>query len=130
MNEAVKHYLDLCRSGRGEEAFFGLIDLVDDPTAELNSVFRAEIDPEVRWLIVHVIGERRQSNGLDLLEEAIRDTEPDVWKEALDGLVNLENPASAEVLTKRLGELGPSDQELREWIIEAILQLSDRIKNK
>jgi HEAT repeat protein len=53
---------------------------------ELIAVFDKEQDKRIRKFLVKVIWQHRQCSVISLLAEALYDPEPDVWKEALNGL--------------------------------------------
>ena len=123
--EAVDYYVRQARSGHTEDAFFGLLDLVDDPISALQEVYRIELDPEIRSLIVEVVWQRRQPSAIPFLANALVDPHPEAWKQALDGLVALGTPDAKRALeTAILGSAG-QDDERRAWIVEAIGQMTD-----
>jgi len=118
-------FLQRFREGHRADAFFGLLEMDHDVLPELMAAFRAERDAQVRAFIVEVIWRHRQQSVTPLLGEALRDSEPTVWRQALDGLVSLASPAALEVLraarTRRFP--GPRDTgESRHWLEEAIAQ--------
>ena len=55
-----------------------------------------------------------------------RDPAPEVWKQALDGLVCLASPEAWRAL--RSAADGEDDEERRAWIEEAIEQVGDAIE--
>jgi len=91
-------FLQRFREGHRADAFFGLLEMDHDVLPELMAAFRAERDAQVRAFIVEVIWRHRQQSVTPLLGEALRDSEPTVWRQALDGLVSLASPAALEVL--------------------------------
>jgi hypothetical protein len=54
----------------------------------------------------------------------LNDTEPSVWKEALDGLVTLGGPTALDVICQGRGR---TNAEKAEWLDEAIAQIIDAI---
>jgi hypothetical protein len=113
------------REGHREDAFFGLLEMDHEVLPELMAVFRAERDVQVRAFIVEVVWQHRQQSVIPFLGEALHDSEPVVWREALDGLVALASPAALEILrsarTRRFPNPRDTD-EFRHWLEEAIVQ--------
>jgi HEAT repeat protein len=118
--DAARHYLDLARSD--VEVYHALLDLGVGAVPTLWEEYLSEPDPSVRSLIVHVIWQTRSPSVVDMIAEALGNPSPDVWKEALDGLVTLATPEAERALTDAAGR--ESDAEKRAWIDEAIEQVS------
>jgi HEAT repeat protein len=116
------------RKGCREEAFFGLLEMGHDVLPELMAAFRAERDAQVRAFIVEVVWQHRQQSVIPFLGEALRDPEPAVWRQALDGLVTLASPAALEVLRSARTRQFPNSRdtdEFRRWLEEAIAQAEE-----
>ncbi|MCU0914204.1 MAG: HEAT repeat domain-containing protein [Planctomycetes bacterium] len=127
----IADWLQRFREGRRDEAFFGLLEMGHAVLPELMAVFRAERDVQVRAFLVEVIWQHRQSSAISLLGEALRDPEPAVWQEALDGLVTLVSPAALEVLrSARTWQFSDprTAEEFRGWLEEAIAQAEARAR--
>ncbi len=97
----------------------GLLGMDHDALPELMGAFRAELDVQVRSFIVEVVWQHRQQSTTPFLGEALRDSEPVVWREALDGLVSLASPAALEVLRSARTRQFPNPRdtdEFRRWL--------------
>lgn len=86
------------REGHREDAFFGLLEMDPRGLPELMAAFQVEPDREVRAFLVEVVRQHRQPSAIPFLGEALYDSEPVVWQEAMDGLVSLGSLAALEVL--------------------------------
>ena len=108
------------RQGDREGAFFGLVETDHAVLPDLMAAFRTESDSRVRAFLVEVIWQHRQQSVIQFLGEALHDSEPVVWRQALDGLVTLASPAALEVL--RSARQSGTD-EFRSWLAEAEKQI-------
>ena len=121
----ISYYLERYREGDADRALHGLLELDDEDLRELASEFRAATDTRLRVFLLGVIWQHRQQSVVPLLAEALLDSEPRVWREALDGLVTLASPASLEVLraarTRHFTKQHDAE-EFRRWLEEAIEQ--------
>src|SRR5262245_58891265 len=92
---------------------------------DLISAFHAESDTEVRAFLVEIIWQHRQPSVIPFLGEALFDSDPNVWRQALDGLVALASPASLDVLQAARARQFPRQCEaaFRRWLDEAIEQV-------
>lgn len=121
----IAYYLERYREGDDENAFHSLVELDHQVLPELLAEFRAATDPRLRVFLLGVIWQHRQPSVIPFLGEALLDSEPRVWREALDGLVALASPASLEALraarTRHFSERRDTE-EFRNWLEEAIEQ--------
>lgn len=124
---AVRYYLDRLRNGASEDAFFGLLELGPEAMPILIAAASEPPNRDIRAGLVEVIWQYRRLEAIEFLSTALDDTEPAVWKQALDGLVALGGPAAAQQLREALGRLshcgterGPSE----EWLREALEQIA------
>lgn len=124
----IQHYLDCHHRGEEGNAYHGLIEMDGAALPELVAAYRATSDPRLRVLLLKVLWEGRQPSVIPLLEEALGDAEPTVWKTALDGLVTLASPASIAAMRlageRRLSATGDPDN-FGHWLQEAIAQAED-----
>jgi len=120
-------YLQIARCGSHEAAFHGLNDLGPQVIPSLVWAYQAEADPEIRALIVRVVWQHRVPTTIEFLADALDDPHPDVWKEALDGLVCLATPAASTVLRGAVKRPMDDDGVRRAWVEEAIEQIDDAI---
>ncbi len=123
-SSAIDYYLGLCREGRHDEAFFGLLELDHDVLLALMEAYRAEPDAEIRALLVEVIWQHRQPSANPFLAQVLQNPEPEIWKRALDGLVAM---ASSESLDALHTARESGDGEFRKWVEEAIGQVREQL---
>jgi HEAT repeat protein len=123
----ITSYLDWARMGNREAAFQALIDLGESAIPRLIEAYRAEADPALRTLIVEVVWQLRSHASLDLLGEALQDPSPEVWRQALDGLVTLATPESLRILEATRDTARGGDDDFRAWVEGAIEDVSGRI---
>ncbi len=121
----IAHYLEMFRRGGDDDAFHGLLEIDRNILPELMAVFRSESDIAVREFLVEVICEYREQSAIPFLGEALSNSEPRIWREALNGLVTLASPAALDVLraarSRQFLTQGETD-EFRRWLEEAIQQ--------
>jgi len=124
----VIDYIKMARSGDLEGASHELRELDHSFLPAMQRAYSCEDDPVVRSMIVEAIWQHRQPSVIDFLAEVLRDPAPEVWKQALDGLVTF---ASAEVRRLlRSSADREEDKERRAWIEEAINQVGEIIGNQ
>jgi hypothetical protein len=115
----------LRRAADGDEsAYHALLEAPPHLDALLESTLASDAPSALRRLLVELTWQRRHPNACRLLARALEDDSPEVWKEALDGLVTIGGPESREILTRRALR-SDLDTERREWIREAIEQLGE-----
>jgi hypothetical protein len=123
--------LEMAKAGHREAAFHCFLGLGEGAIPRLGEAYRAESDPAVRSLLVEVIWQLRSASSIDFLGEALQDPAPEVWREALDGLVTLASSESLRILERAREGLEASDAEgradFREWIDGAIEDVRGRI---
>jgi hypothetical protein len=127
MNEQTEFYLNMAKNGDSDAAHHGLIELPSHLLPDLEDAYRGEADPLVRALIVEAVWQHRLPISVGFLAVALEDPHPDVWKEALDGLVTLAPPESRKVLESAKHRVGGQDEVLLAWIEEAIDQMDESI---
>ncbi len=121
----VRYYLELFRQGRRDDALHGLLEMDDAGLADLETAFRTCTDGGARGFLIHVIWQHRQPSIISLLGEAVMDSDPRVWREALDGLVTLSSPASVEAL--RAAKKRRRGEDFQQWVNEAIEQAETHV---
>ncbi len=127
----IAYYLERYHEGDIDNAFHSLVELDHEALPELASEFRAATDTRLRVFLLGVIWQHRQQSVIPLLSEALLDSEPRVWKEALDGLVTLASRASIQALgaarTRQFAN--PRDaEEFRSCLEDAIQQAETEIQ--
>jgi HEAT repeat protein len=123
----ITSYLHWARTGNREAAFEALIDLGETAIPRLLEAYRAETDPALRALIVEVVWQIRSHASLEFLGEALQDPSPEVWRQALDGLVTLATPESLRILEGARDSGRGGDEDFRAWVDGAIDDVSGRI---
>jgi HEAT repeat protein len=119
--------LDLAKTGHREAAFHCLFDLGERAIPRLAEAYRAEAEPAVRNLLVEVVWQLRSPSSIAFLGEALQDPNPEVWKQALDGLVTLASPESLRILESARDRVGVDLDDFQSWIEGAIEDVSGRI---
>jgi hypothetical protein len=124
----VDHLLNAARNGDIDTAFHVLRELALASVSALTEAYSAEIDPAVRVVIVRAIREHRLPSTVGFFAAAIRDSNAEVWKEGLDGLVSIATPEARQVLENAIN--GPVDTTRKEWFAEAIGQITNAIDSR
>ncbi len=124
--EYVEYYLQELRGRGWENAYFSLLGTDEASVPLLIKACRDEKSLGIRAVLLNIIWQHRAPAALDFLAEALRDREPKIWKEALDGFVAIDDPAGIALLLtekERLLTQCPNETTRLEWIDEAIEQL-------
>lgn len=123
----VKNAIELARGGHREGAFTSLFERGEAAIPLMAEAFRAEADPALRALLVEVIWQLRSPASIAFLGEALQDPNPDVWKQALDGLVTLASAESLRILEAARETVRPFDDDFQVWLDGAIEDVSGRV---
>jgi len=99
-----------------------LIELGPEVIPLVTTRFQSERDPSVRSTLVNIAWRANLSGALPLLKDALDDSEPGVWKEALDGLSAVGGSSALVVLRQARA---PAEAEKAEWLDEAIEQITE-----
>lgn len=124
--EYVADYIERLRQG-DEDAFHALIEADASVLPLLIEQFHKEGNRMTRARIVECIWQHRNPAMVDFLASALLDPVPEVWKQALDGLVAIGGARSIHALQQ--AKLAPSSLAstphgiTAEWIDEALDQL-------
>ena len=124
--QEVAYYLACLRDGMAEIGFFGLIEAGPDAVSLMIAAFDEPENRAVRANIVRCVWEYRLPEALGFLAAALHDPEPQVWKEALDGIVALGGSEAARTLEAARTRVSAAQAE---WIEEALEQLREQTKN-
>lgn len=126
IDEPFAFYLDRLRKGDGD-AIFSLMDLGSEALPLIERTIVAETDASVRQNLVHVAWQTRVLAAIKILAASMNDPEPEVWKEAIDGLVCHATPEAIEVLRSARDERPdrPTHGQFSfvEWIDDALSQI-------
>ncbi|HET9314787.1 MAG TPA: HEAT repeat domain-containing protein [Vicinamibacteria bacterium] len=121
----VEHYLLEWDSPGWAAAYHSLIELGPEVLPLLERRFAESRDRVFRAAIVGLACEFHSADSLPLFAAALRDAAPVVWKEALDGLVDLASLESIALLEEALKQEPPGrtpTTEWESWIAEALEQ--------
>jgi len=123
----VDHYLAEWSGPGWAHAFHSLIELGPTALPELERHFSSLRDDRLRAELVVIARHLHTDRSLSLFEAALRDRAPEVWKAALDGLVDLASPDAIGILRGGLAHPPPgtSEADWRSWIEEALEQAHD-----
>jgi len=111
----VQHYLAEWDSTGWADAYHSLVELGPRTLPEIESYFVESGEPRFRAALVQLARRMHSAEALSLFSRALRDEAPLVWKEALDGLVDLASPASISLLEAALLETPRGRTEVAEW---------------
>jgi len=105
-----------------ENAYHRLIELGSEIISMVTTCFETERDPAIRSTLVNIAWRADSSRAFPLLQQALNDTEPSVWKEALDGLIAVGGSSALDVLRQARAR---AKAEKAEWLDEAIEQIPE-----
>jgi HEAT repeat protein len=112
----VDHYLLEWDSRGWASAYHSLIELGPETLPVLERRFAESRNPVFRVAIVELARHFHSADSLPLFAAALRDAAPDVWKGALDGLVDLASPESIALLQEALNQDPPGHTPSTEWV--------------
>ncbi len=125
LSALVEHYLLEWDSAGWANAYHSLIELGPQILPELTRRFAQSRDVRFRAALVGLARHVRSADALPLFDSALGDDSPEVWKEALDGLVALASPASMLLIEQAMGRTPPgrtSAADWTSWLREALQQ--------
>jgi HEAT repeat protein len=111
----VGHYLREWDSSGWARAYHSLVELGPRVLPELEKQLAASRDATFRSALVELARQLHSEDALPLFEAALRDPSPDVWKAALDGLVDLASTASLVLLEQAAQREPPGRTDTAEW---------------
>src|SRR5262245_50349331 len=127
VHNAVRSYVESIRAGDFETGSFGLLDIPDALELLIDEANRPE-NRSIRAALTKVIWEYRRPEAIGFLGNALDDPDPNVWKEALDGLVTIDGPESAQCIMATLARVkdGLIQNGLSvDWLEEALEQIGE-----
>jgi hypothetical protein len=126
----LKHYLELfCAVGDHDTAFFGLLHQGKEILPQLIGAYKTESAANVRCFLVEVIWQHRDLSIIPFLGDVLDDEAPEVWKQALDGLVALASPLSRRVLTDAQARFH-NRKDMQIWLHEALEQVDEALEER
>jgi hypothetical protein len=122
---AVVHYVAMLSGPDSDNACHSLWELGEVALPYLVEAFETTRSREVQLRIGEVVCQLRVAGALPLLKELLNNSDPALWKVALDGLVLLaDNPLiRGDVVDTLVAAREAANTEKRSWIDEAIEQL-------
>ena len=129
-SSAIAFYLERYRQGDYDSAFHGLLELEHSALSDLTQTYHASTDTSIRTFLLNVIWQYRQPSEIPLLAEALFDSEPEIWQEAMDGLVAISCSESLQALRRARTRQFINDhdrQRFSEWLEEAIGQAESQM---
>ena len=126
-NEIIAHYLLQLRQSKSEDTFFALIHLDESQVPDLINTYHDETNVDIQALLVEIISHYRQQASLSFLASALQNHNPQIWKNALDGIVSIGGQASIQMLEAQKQRLfvEKHSSERVEWIEEALQQIQE-----
>jgi HEAT repeat protein len=111
----IEHYLREWDSSEWAAAFHSLIELGPEVLPELQTRFAGSRDAAFRAALVELARYLHSADALPMFGRALHDPEPNVWRAALDGLVDLASPAAAALLEEALRSAPPGRTRVSDW---------------
>ena len=119
-SEIISDYVALHHSGDSDAAFHGLLDHGVQLIPGLIEAYESSESTDARAFLLQVVASFRSSESGHFLRHALRRSEPEIWKLALDGLVLIRGTEHLEHVLD-----ATHDEPKRSWILEAISQSRD-----
>jgi len=121
----VEHYLREWGSRGWAGAYHSLIELGPQVLPELEARLETSSDAALRAALLEVAMHMHSPAALAIFARGLKDDSPTVWKEALDGLVDLASPEAVALLEDAAvatppGRTSPADWTA--WLTEALNQ--------
>jgi HEAT repeats len=122
--EKASQFIAALRGADRENAHHSLTELGQGIIPLLTLRFVNERDPSMRSTLVNVAWQTDAAGALALLKDALNDSEPSVWKEALDGLSAVGGQVALEVVREARKR---ADTPKADWLDEAIEQIAGQM---
>jgi hypothetical protein len=119
-DETVAQHLAALHGADRENAYHRLIELGPGVIPLVTTRFQQERDPIMRSTLVNIAWRAHASSAVPLLQEAVEDAEPRIWKEALDGLVAVGGSDALDAMRQARER---AKGEKAAWLDEAIDQI-------
>jgi hypothetical protein len=126
LDSYAAYYLERLKGPESEDAYHSLIEAEDGIVPLLVTAFGTEANPGIRAMLVKIIWQHRIPETVEFLSEALNDSHPEVWKNALDGFVAIGGPLAILLLEsarQRMQSAGQREPVRMEWIEETIQQI-------
>jgi hypothetical protein len=120
----VASYARELAGANADDAYHSLLETQPAVVPFLITAFRKEESASLRQKLVAIIWQHRLPQTIPFLLEALADPEHSIWKSALDGLVNLGEPALVPLTDlKEIWQRQGTRSDRVEWIVEAVEQI-------
>lgn len=120
LREYVADYVRQLSGPGANDAWHSLVDAGPPALPHIVDAFNSSSDVVARLALVQIIGSYRSADAVPFFAGCLRNTDSDIWKTALDGLVSLGGRPALDALTVMLDT---TTLDKREWIAEAIEQI-------
>lgn len=118
----VDEYVSQLSGARADDAWHSLVEAGPAAMPQLIAAYTRADEPHVKVALVSVISEWRNADAVPFLAAQLQDTNPEIWKAALDGLVTVGGPTVVDALRAARAQSPPARMA---WIDEAIEQVAD-----
>ena len=122
VGERVEYSLKELTGNDWENAWHSLVEMGPGALPYIIQAFEQGCDRSVALNLILVVNECRTSAALPFLASLLLNTDPGIWKAALDGIVTIGGTAAAECLR---GISETLDAEILPWIQEALAQIKE-----
>ena len=119
----ARQYIEALGGDKWEDAYHHLTEMGDEVIHVVGDAFRQQSNGVLRRLLTRILWQTRSDRAVPLLSEALEDSQPQVWKEALDGLVAI---GSEDALVCLLTARQRTEMSKASWLDEGILQIRER----
>ena len=118
----VAYYVPQLSGPAAVDAWHSLVEAGPAALPYVVAAFPATSDPAARLVLVQIIAAYRSEEAIPFFAACLQQTDTEVWKAALDGLVSLGGRGALDVLTAARDTAPP---EKREWVSEAVDQIRE-----
>lgn len=119
VTDVANHCITRLDASDDESAWHAIRELGADALPHLASRFRTSSNTRLRATLVELAWQTRSTEAFPLLAEALAESEPTIWRQALDGLVTLGGEHARAILHD--GRVS-ANSEKASWIDEALDQ--------
>ena len=117
----VGHNVLRLRGPSRDDAWHSLVEAGPEALPYVVRAFEETSDLDVKLALAQIVSEYRSPNAVSFFEALLRDAEPEMWRQALDGLVMLGGATALNILGAAREIATPIR---REWIDEALAQIN------
>lgn len=130
IDELLNFYVEQLGHQNNEDAFHSLLEFEGNILPSLFERYEQQDDADVKANLIEIVWRRKQDQQiLQFLSKAANDTNPIIWKAAIDGIVSIGGHEALKLL-KDIDRQVESSKNKHEWIAEAITQIEEQLKHK